>query len=117
MRNSLLATNTVLVLLSVSGGLVELADDEGRSAGNDFHLFHDETTSHITVAWRFTTVSLTVIFRPFQSMVAFWISSPTFVGAYPVKGGKENANHTERTNLGGKSSGRSTFTTDSTEIN
>ena len=43
-RNSLLATNTVLVLLSVSGGLVELADDEGRSAGNDFHLCHDEST-------------------------------------------------------------------------
>ena len=44
MRNSLLATNTVLVLLSVSGGLVELADDEGRSAGNDLHLFHNEST-------------------------------------------------------------------------
>ena len=44
MRNPLLETNTVLVLLSVSGGLVELADDEGRSAGNDFHLFHDEST-------------------------------------------------------------------------
>ena len=43
-RNSLLATNAVLVLLSVSGGLVELADDEGRSAGNDLHLFHDEST-------------------------------------------------------------------------
>ena len=43
MRNSLLTANTVLVLLSISGGLVELADDEGRSAGNDFHLFHDET--------------------------------------------------------------------------
>ena len=43
MRNSLSEMNTVLVLLSVSGGLVELADDEGRSAGNDFHLFHDET--------------------------------------------------------------------------
>ena len=117
MRNSLLATNTVLVLLSVSGGLVELADDEGRSAGNDFHLFHDETTSHVTVAWRFTTVSLTVIFRPFQSMVAFWMSSPTFLGAYPINRLEENPHHTERTNLGGKSSGRSTFTTDSTEIN
>ena len=44
MRDSLLAITTVLVLLSVSGGLVELADDEGRSAGNDFHLFHDETS-------------------------------------------------------------------------
>ena len=43
-RNSLLKVNTVLVLLSISGGLVELADDEGRSAGNDFHLFHDETS-------------------------------------------------------------------------
>ena len=43
MRNSLSEMNTVLVLLSISGGLVELADDEGRSAGNDFHLFHDET--------------------------------------------------------------------------
>ena len=44
MRNPLVETNTVLVLLSVSGGLVELADDEGRSAGNDFHLCHDEST-------------------------------------------------------------------------
>ena len=43
MRNPLVETNTVLVLLSVSGGLIELTDDEGRSAGNDFHLFHDET--------------------------------------------------------------------------
>ena len=43
MRNLLSEMNTVLVLLSISGGLVELADDEGRSAGNDFHLFHDET--------------------------------------------------------------------------
>ena len=43
MRNPLSEMNTVLVLLSISGGLVELADDEGRSAGNDFHLFHDET--------------------------------------------------------------------------
>ena len=44
MRNPLVETNTVLVLLSVSGGLVELADDEGRSAGNDLHLCHDEST-------------------------------------------------------------------------
>ena len=44
MRNSLSEVNTVLVLLSISGGLVELADDEGRSAGNDLHLFHDEST-------------------------------------------------------------------------
>ena len=44
MRNPLLTTTTVLVLLSVSGGLVELADDEGRSAGNDFHLLHDGST-------------------------------------------------------------------------
>ena len=44
MRNPLVETNTVLVLLSVSGGLVELADDEGRSAGNDFHLLHDGST-------------------------------------------------------------------------
>ena len=44
MRNPLVETNTVLVLLSVSGGLIELTDDEGRSAGNDFHLCHDEST-------------------------------------------------------------------------
>ena len=44
MRNLLSEMNTVLVLLSISGGLVELADDEGRSAGNDFHLCHDEST-------------------------------------------------------------------------
>ena len=44
MRNPLLTTTTVLVLLSVSGRLIELADDEGRSAGNDLHLCHDEST-------------------------------------------------------------------------
>ena len=44
MRNSLSEMNTVLVLLSISGGLVELADDEGRSARNDLHLFHYEST-------------------------------------------------------------------------
>ena len=44
MRNLLSEMNTVLVLLSISGGLVELADDEGRSARNDLHLFHDEST-------------------------------------------------------------------------
>ena len=42
-HNSFLEANTVLVLLSVSGRLVELADDEGRSTGNDLYLFHDET--------------------------------------------------------------------------
>ena len=42
-HNSFLEANTVLVLLSVSGRLIELADDEGRSAGNDLYLFHDET--------------------------------------------------------------------------
>ena len=36
------------------------------------------TTS--TVATRLTTVSLTVILRPFHAMVAFWMSSPTFLG-------------------------------------
>ena len=44
MRNLLSEMNTVLVLLSISGGLVELADDEGRSARNDLHLFHYEST-------------------------------------------------------------------------
>ena len=44
MRNLLSEMNTVLVLLSISGGLVDLADDEGRSARNDLHLFHDEST-------------------------------------------------------------------------
>ena len=44
MRNLLSEMNTVLVLLSISGGLVELADDEGRSARNDLHLCHDEST-------------------------------------------------------------------------
>ena len=43
-RNLLSERNTVLVLLSISGGLVELADDEGRSARNDLHLFHYEST-------------------------------------------------------------------------
>ena len=45
------------------------------------------------------------------------MSSPTFLGAYPINSQEQNPHHTERTNLGGKSSGRSTFTTDSTEIN
>ena len=44
MRNLLSEMNTVLVLLSISRGLVELADDEGRSARNDLHLFHYEST-------------------------------------------------------------------------
>ena len=44
MRNALSTTTTVLVLLSVSGRLVELTDDEGRSAGNDLHLVHHEST-------------------------------------------------------------------------
>merc|ERR1719460_214530 len=36
-----------------------------------------------TVAWRLMIVSLTVTFMPFQSMVAFWMSSPTFLGERP----------------------------------
>jgi hypothetical protein len=36
-----------------------------------------------TVATRFTTVSLTVIFKPFHLRVAFWMSSPTFLGERP----------------------------------
>jgi hypothetical protein len=34
------------------------------------------------VATRLTTLSLTVTLIPFQSMVAFWTSSPTFFGDY-----------------------------------
>merc|ERR1740116_29842 len=36
-----------------------------------------------TVAWRLMMVNLTVTFMPFQSMVAFWMSSPTFLGDRP----------------------------------
>merc|ERR1712032_1073954 len=36
-----------------------------------------------TVAWRFTTVSFTVTLSPFQSAVAFMMSSPTFLGERP----------------------------------
>ena len=72
---------TVLVLLSVSGRLVELADDQRGSAGHNLDLQIIHNPLKPTVAWRLTTVSLTVIFRPFQSIVAFWISSPTFLGA------------------------------------
>ena len=63
-----------------------------------------------------TTVSLTVIFRPFQSIVAFWISSPTFLGAYQLIAIAETTYHTERTDLGGQSGRRSALSTDSTEI-
>ena len=45
------------------------------------------------------------------------MSSPTFLGAYPITKREESAHHTERTNLRGKSSGRSAFTTNSTQIN
>lgn len=33
-----------------------------------------------TRTWRFWIVSFTVTLRPFHSMVAFWMSSPTFLG-------------------------------------
>merc|ERR1719237_1929662 len=36
-----------------------------------------------TVAWRLMIVSFTVTFMPFQSIVAFWMSSPTFLGERP----------------------------------
>merc|ERR1719359_1463332 len=36
-----------------------------------------------TVAWRLMIVNLTVTFMPFQSIVAFWMSSPTFLGERP----------------------------------
>ena len=45
------------------------------------------------------------------------MSSPTFLGAYTIKRHGTSEYHTERTNLGGKSGGRSTFTTNSTQIN
>ena len=102
--------------LSLGGSLSSRMMRE-EALGTTSTYFMTKPASHVTVAWRFTTVSLTVIFRPFQSMVAFWMSSPTFLGAYPINRQEENPHHTERTNLGGKSSGRSTFTTDSTEIN
>ena len=50
MRNPLLEVSTVLVLLSVSGGLVELADDEGRSAGDNLHLADEKEEEGQTVA-------------------------------------------------------------------
>ena len=37
------------------------------------------------VALRFCTVSLTVIFRPFQSKVALAMSSPIFLGDYTAR--------------------------------
>ena len=49
-RESLTLEKTVLVLLSVSGGLVELANDEGRSAGDNLHLVHQEKQEGRTVA-------------------------------------------------------------------
>merc|ERR1719333_462562 len=47
-----------------------------------------------TVAWRLMIVSFTVTFMPFQSMVAFWMSSPTFFGERPwgpIFGAREEA--------------------------
>lgn len=41
------------------------------------------TTS--TLAWRFCTTSLTVIFRPFQSAVPLAMSSPIFFGDYKTQ--------------------------------
>ncbi len=44
----------------------------------------DEAPGHTSmVALRFWQVSLQVTERPFQSLVAFWISSPTFLGDIP----------------------------------
>ena len=50
-----------------------------------------------TVAWRLMIVSFTVTFMPFQSIVAFWMSSPTFFGLKPrgpIFGAKEDAEPT-----------------------
>ena len=41
---------TVLVLLSISGGLVEFTDDEGRSAGDNLHLADEREEGGQTVA-------------------------------------------------------------------
>ena len=41
---------TVLVLLSISGRLVQLTDDEGRSAGDNLHLAGESETERQTVA-------------------------------------------------------------------
>ena len=82
--------HTVLILLSVSRRFVQFTNNEGRSTGDNFDLLHQQNkTQRNTVAWRLTTVNLTVILRPFQSMVAFWISSPTFLGAYKLKPNQE----------------------------
>ena len=43
-------TSTVLVLLSVSGGLVQLTDDQRRGAGNNLHLRITRTLLRHTVA-------------------------------------------------------------------
>ena len=43
-------TSTVLVLLSVSGGLVQLTDDQRRGAGNNLHLRVTHTLRKHTVA-------------------------------------------------------------------
>ena len=40
----------MLVLLSVSGGLVQLTDDEGRSAGDNLHLADEREKEEQTVA-------------------------------------------------------------------
>merc|ERR1719237_1206604 len=49
-----------------------------------------------TVAWRLMIVSFTVTFMPFQSIVAFWMSSPTFLGerpSGPILGASDDAEH------------------------
>lgn len=48
-----------------------------------------------TSALRFWMVSLTVTFRPFQSLVSFAISSPTFLGDCWEKGQKRKKNDDE----------------------
>lgn len=54
--------------LSLGGSLRALMTNEAA----------DGTTE--IVAWRFWIVNWTVIFKPFQSLVAFAMSSPTFLG-------------------------------------
>ena len=57
-----------------------------RSRGGSFSArsTREEAPGHTSmVALRFWQVSLHVTDRPFQSLVAFWISSPTFLGDIP----------------------------------
>lgn len=57
--------------------------------------------------WRFWIVSFTVTLRPFHSIVAFWMSSPTFLGDcwFWVRGVDKNGGGSQCVGVGADSDG------------